>query len=336
MSNKRYAKIKEFIRKNYKFILFIVACQIFFLFPLPYVIDAPGGLLPVSDRVQVKGGTSSQGSFNLSYVKELKANISTYLVSLINKDWDLIKQEEVKYDHETMQDAEIRSKLLLKQGQQNATIVAYIKASKDIKITQTNFYVGYIDSSVQSALEVGDELVKINHKNVTEYNQITKIVSDASIGDVITLTIKREKKELDIEIPVIELEGEKRLGILLIPIYQLDTKPTVKFTYHDSESGSSGGLMTALEIYDKLIPEDLTKGKIIVGTGTIDVDGTVGEISGVQYKLKGAVKEKADLFFVPDGENYEEAQKVKKEKNYKITLVPVKTFDDAVAYLKNM
>ena len=94
--------------------------------------------------------------------------------------------------------------------------------------------------------------------------------------------------------------------------------------------------MTALEIYDRLIPEDLTKGKTIVGTGTIDAEGNVGEISGVKYKLKGAVKEKADLFFVPDGNNYEEAKKVAKEKGYEIELVPVKTFDDALGYLKNM
>ena len=119
-------------------------------------------------------------------------------------------------------------------------------------------------------------------------------------------------------------------------IYDLKTDPTIKFTFHDSESGSSGGLMTALEIYDRLMEEDLTKGKTIVGTGTIDAEGNVGEISGVKYKLKGAVKEKADLFFVPDGDNYEEAKKVAKEKGYEIELVPVKTFDESVEYLKNM
>lgn len=336
MSTKRYAKIKSFIRENYKFLLFIVACQIFFLFPLPFVIDAPGGLLPVSDRVQVEDGTSSQGSFNLAYVKEIQANISTYLVSLINKDWDLIKQEEVKYDHETMKDAETRSKLLLKQGQQNATIVAYTHAKKQVNLQDPHFYVAYLDESVKSDIQIGDELLEFNHQKITEYEEIAQKVEQTKLGEEVTLTIQREQEEKEITIPIQKIDGEKRLGLLLIPIYDLKTDPTIKFTFHDSESGSSGGLMTALEIYDRLIEEDLTKGKTIVGTGTIDAEGNVGEISGVKYKLKGAVKEKADLFFVPDGNNYEEAKKVAKEKGYEIELVPVKTFDDALEYLKNM
>ena len=67
-----------------------------------------------------------------------------------------------------------------------------------------------------------------------------------------------------------------------------------------------------------------------------DINGNVGEISGIKYKLIGAVNKHADIFLVPEGENYEEAKKVKKEKGYDIDLVPVETFDEALKYLKNM
>ena len=92
--------------------------------------------------------------------------------------------------------------------------------------------------------------------------------------------------------------------------------------------------MTTLTIYNYVIKEDITNGMKIAGTGTIEGDGTVGEIGGIKYKLAGIEKQKADLFFVPAGENYEEAMKYKKENNYKIKIVPVKTFEDAVKYLK--
>ena len=72
--------------------------------------------------------------------------------------------------------------------------------------------------------------------------------------------------------------------------------------------------MMALSIYGNLTNQDLTNGKTIVGTGTIDIDGNVGSIGGVKYKLIGAVKNKADIFIVPNGENYDEAIKIKKEK----------------------
>ncbi len=92
--------------------------------------------------------------------------------------------------------------------------------------------------------------------------------------------------------------------------------------------------MLALSIYDKLTDYDLTKGLKIVGTGTIDFDGNVGEIDGVEYKLKGAVKAKADIFIAPSGKNYEDALKLKKEKNYKIKIIEAKTFNQVLEELK--
>ena len=93
--------------------------------------------------------------------------------------------------------------------------------------------------------------------------------------------------------------------------------------------------MIALAVYNSLVEEDITGGKIIAGTGTLDADGNVGEIGGIEYKLKGAVKKKADVFLVPSGNNYEEAKKIKEKKKYKIDIVEVKTFYDALDYLKS-
>ena len=67
--------------------------------------------------------------------------------------------------------------------------------------------------------------------------------------------------------------------------------------------------MLTLAIYNSLVDKDITKGKKVVGTGTIEEDGSVGSIGGVKYKLNGAVRQKADVFLVPAGENYEEAFK---------------------------
>ena len=91
--------------------------------------------------------------------------------------------------------------------------------------------------------------------------------------------------------------------------------------------------MTSLYIYNK-IDKDVTKKRKIAGTGTIDADGNVGEIGGVKYKLKGAVKSKADIFFVPEA-NYEEAINEKKKNNYQIDIVMVKTLSDAVEFLES-
>ena len=66
--------------------------------------------------------------------------------------------------------------------------------------------------------------------------------------------------------------------------------------------------------------------------GSITISN-VGSIGGVEYKIKGAEKKGADIFFVPRGENYEEAKKIVEEEHYKIKLIPVSTFEEALNYL---
>ena len=131
-----------------------------------------------------------------------------------------------------------------------------------------------------------------------------------------------------------EDDGKKIIGIYIKSDFLIESDTDVIFKYKNSESGASGGLMSALYIYNELTEYDLTKGRNIAGTGTIEYDGTVGEIGGVKYKLLGAVKAKADIFIVPSGSNYEEAKKLVEENNYKIELIEAKTFKDVIETLR--
>ena len=107
----------------------------------------------------------------------------------------------------------------------------------------------------------------------------------------------------------------------------------IKIDFTSKEGGPSGGFMLSLAIYNRLIPEDLTKGRIIVGTGTIDANGNVGPIGGVKYKVMGANSGKANIFFVPK-ENYEEAIQFRDEKGYDLNIIEIATLDDAIEYLR--
>ena len=59
--------------------------------------------------------------------------------------------------------------------------------------------------------------------------------------------------------------------------------PKVKINSHEI-GGPSAGLMFTLEIYNQLVEEDLTKGREIAGTGTINEKGEVGPIGGINQK----------------------------------------------------
>lgn len=97
MHNKIYEKIKNFIVNSYKFFLFLIIGFLIMTYELPYYIDTPGGLINLSDRVEVENGYKSKGSINLTYVLELKATIPTLLVSKFKSDWTVVKKKKLKH-----------------------------------------------------------------------------------------------------------------------------------------------------------------------------------------------------------------------------------------------
>lgn len=73
------------------------------------------------------------------------------------------------------------------------------------------------------------------------------------------------------------------------------------FPLKDDVGGPSMGLALAIAWLDALHTDvDLTDGKTIAATGTIDSDGKVGPVAGVKVKLKEAAKSDIDLVLIPD------------------------------------
>lgn len=94
--------------------------------------------------------------------------------------------------------------------------------------------------------------------------------------------------------------------------------------------GPSGGLIFALGIIEKLTPEDLLKGRVVAGTGTITMAGSIGAIGGIDDKIIAAKKAGATLFLAP-AENCADVTHVPPG----ITVYSVKTLAEAVGVLKD-
>jgi PDZ domain-containing protein len=98
--------------------------------------------------------------------------------------------------------------------------------------------------------------------------------------------------------------------------------------------------MFALEVYNQLTEEDLTDGERIAGTGTIDEQGGVGPIGGIDKKVVAADNENIDVFFAPASDmaspsNYEIAKQTAENIGADMEIVPVESLDEALNYLKN-
>ncbi|MFD5267728.1 PDZ domain-containing protein [Streptomyces sp. NPDC058335] len=97
--------------------------------------------------------------------------------------------------------------------------------------------------------------------------------------------------------------------------------------------GPSAGLLFSLGIIDRLDGDgsggDLTGGRTIAGTGTIDADGKVGAVGGVALKTQAARRDGATVFLVPKAE----CSDAKSELPKGLRLIPVSTLEGAVSAL---
>lgn len=336
MITKLYDKIKEIIYENYKLILGFFIILFAITFQLPYYINTPGGIIDISKKIKIDTPYDIKGSFNFAYVTEVKATIPTLLVAYFNKEWDIYKREEVIYENETAEDVYYRKHLLLEEANQNAIILAYEKANKEIEVINQQFFITFVDLLAKTDLKVGDEILEINNQVITSKDQISKIIENTEIGSKINIKVNRDKHIINCYAEPIIQENKKMIGIMITKKRSLKTNPHIELNFEASESGSSGGLMMALSIYNYLTEEDITHGYDIVGTGTIDESGNVGSIGGVEYKLRGVVKAKKKIFLVPSGENYEDAMELKEKENYDIEIIPISTFDEALEYLSTL
>ena len=329
MFNKIYDKIKKFLKENILYIGILVFVYTVCNIELPYYIDAPGSVIDVSERIQIEISYESTGNMYMASVTEIKGIIPTLLWALVDNKMDIVKKEEKLYNNETYEEANIRNHIMLDDSTNNAKVVAFSHAGKDYKISNAKLYVVYIMENAETELKIGDEVISINGKKVNKVDDIKEVVKNTEVGESISIVVKRDDKEITTTSKVYLEDNQKYIGVSSLLDYTVETAPEVKFTFEKSESGPSGGLMLSLAIYNSLVEEDITKGRTIVGTGTIDMDGNVGAIGGIKYKLAAAVKAKADLFLVPK-DNYEEATAIIEEYNYDIELVEVSTFKEAL------
>lgn len=325
--------LKKIIKDNYKFIIFLVIMVCFFYIPLPYYIMAPGGIIDVTGRVEMEGyEVPDKGSLNMLYVSEYNATPAYMLYAKIRSDWDIGKNKDRQISNESNEEIEKRNKIMRDNSLDIATMVAYTEAERNITIKEKKNVV--IATTINNGLEVGDIIKAVDGIASTDVNDIRALINTKEEGDFITFKVKRNSEEIEVKSKIVIEENTKVIGVIIITEYDYDISPKINIKFKNSESGSSGGLMLTLTIYNAISGDDIIKGRNISGTGTISSDGKVGEIDGIKYKIMGAVNNNMDLVFVPSA-NYDEAIEVKEKYKYDIEIIKVDTFKEAIDYLTN-
>jgi len=170
-------------------------------------------------------------------------------------------------------------------------------------------------SPSEGQLEVQDRILSVDGSAVTDLASLQKVMQPMVPGQVVTVRVERplvggKLEELDKKV-TLQADPEKKTSQGYLGIVTTE-RPEAPFQIHNSLEtsgigGPSAGLMFTLGLIDRLTPGDMTGGHFIAGTGTIDLNGTVGPIGGILLKLIAAKDVGASYFLVPAA-NCEEAR----------------------------
>jgi len=335
MFNKLYEKIKSFIKANYKFLIFLTILIFLFYYEFPYIIYKSGGTINLEDRIEVETKYNQEGTLSMSYVTAMKGTIPFIALSYVMPDWDLIPLEEITGKDNDYEDVLEKGKEYLNEGIDNAIISAFKAAGYGLTIKDTINKVMYISEDANTDIEIGDIVLSINNVEVENLDEVKAYVNTLNENDIVSIQVINNDKTYERNAKIYkDTDDSLKIGIAFKTTYDYETEIPVTVKMKDNESGSSGGFMMSLAIYNALTKDDITKGLNIVGTGTISNDGTVGEIGGVKYKVLAASKKDADIFMCPEA-NYDEAIQIKEKRDLDIEIISVATLKDAIEYLEN-
>lgn len=188
------------------------------------------------------------------------------------------------------------------------------------------------DTPAEGVIQNDDVITAVDGNTVSTTCDVTKQLHALDVGDRVDITVRRGTQTKTLHgIKTTRSPIDNVSPFLGIQMEEL-VHPGFDITFKTGNIvGPSAGMMFSLGLYDALTPGDLTGGKKIAGTGTIDCNGTIGPIGGIEEKVAGAEAAGAQVFLAPSDEA-DDARKAAGD----IKIVPVKTFDDALRYLHSL
>ncbi|CAL9576331.1 putative protein YlbL [Streptomyces sp. enrichment culture] len=325
--------------------------------PVPYAEMSPGPTVNTLGEhdgepvLQISGRKTypADGHLNMTTVRVTSADYRMNLVEAVYgwlaHDSKVVPHETLYPDGKTEEESTQENAEEFSQSQESAKVAALKEL--DVPVKSWVIVSSVVkDSPSEGKLHAGDVIKAVDGRAVKEPADVAELVTEHEPGEDVVFTIVPAKEQaaaekenrtatktekVTITTATSDDDGEKR-AIVGISAGTDHTFPfTVDIRLADV-GGPSAGLMFALGIYDKLTPGSLTGGAFVAGTGTIDDDGKVGPIGGIEMKTVGARGKGAQYFLTP-ADNCAAAAKDTPEG---LTLVKVDTIDDALDALADI
>ena len=268
-------------------------------------------------------------------VRRDEASALIYLWAYVDNSFDLYPREVILPKGVTPKELSEISIQNMKTSENVAIAVALKNLNYDIDSKGDGvLVVGILDDSpVKDKLLKGDLLTTINGEQIFSASEFIATLRKYDIGEIVTIGLTRDIDGIDTEIFIsteliehIEYDNEPMVGFLATTVNERFDFPFEIDIKTGNVGGPSAGLMMALNVYNNLIPNDITNSLIVAGTGTIEIDGSVGPVGGIRQKVIAAKRAGSELILVPTA-NYEEASPFSTDET---AIVPVDSFEEAL------
>lgn len=333
-------KVKgEPFKKQYISLVVYVAILTILICPISYNVTYPFftfNLDRYAKIVSVDGDgyqlDKSKGEIEGVLVAERQAFIVDMLYSKWLKQVDLTKRTKTE-----LPITEQYTKVVSQKLNSNRIAEAYAWQAKSgqtvIKPVGVRVVSVISQSAAEGKLEAGDVIVAIESNSISSLTDLSSAMSEVTAGQTITIKVLTEtgqQREIELTVKGAEDNPNKAfLGIYIEQAVELQDPLAVEYKHYIAHfGGPSHGAMLTINFLNQLNKGQLVGAMHIAGTGTIEIDGSIGMVGGVKQKAYAVSRTNAEVFFVPEAA-YEQA----KEGAPQLNIVPIKHIDDIISWL---
>ncbi len=276
---------------------------------VPYYALSPGSVWSTEELIAVEEGVEtfdSEGEIGFTTVSLRRATALEAFLGWLDPAVKVVEEEVILGDQTPDQNRQLNRQFMT-NSKVTATAVAFEALGEDVVLGDGAVVMEVAPGMpADGLLEVGDVIIGVDGDEVELWEDLVDLIGEMHPGDRIELEVERAATG---EVEVVEAELAPREEDPELPILGVigQTRAEFDFPYEveiDSGDvgGPSAGLAFTLAILDVLTPEDLTGGRSVATTGTIDLGGHVGPVGGVPQKTVAARRAGVELFIVPSVE----------------------------------